>query len=114
LLHIIEENEIRPEGSQPPKKHRSFVLKKVLTREHWRWRFKLFGRISLEANISAYNLMNHPTFANPVSYLSSPLFGQSTAMANLMFGSGSPTTGLTPIFQEGGPRTVELGLKFTF
>ncbi len=33
---------------------------------------------------------------------------------NLMLGSGSPTTGLTPLFQGGGPRTVELSLRFSF
>ncbi len=76
--------------------------------------FRLYRGSSLEASVSAFNTLNHPAFSNPVSYLSSPLFGQPTSMANLMLGSGSPTTGLTPIFQAGGPRTIELGLRFTF
>jgi hypothetical protein len=79
-----------------------------------RRQFRLYRGSSLEASVSAFNALNHPAFSNPVSYLSSPLFGQPTSMANLMLGSGSPTTGLTPIFQAGGPRTVELGLRFTF
>ena len=79
-----------------------------------RRQFRLFRSISAEASISAFNLLNHPAFSNPVSYLGSALFGQSTSTANLMLGSGSPTTGLTPLYQAGGPRTVELGLRFTF
>lgn len=79
-----------------------------------RRQFRLFRNTSLEASASAYNLANHPAFSNPVSYLGSALFGQSTSTANLMLGTGSPTTGLTPLFQAGGARTVELGLRFTF
>jgi len=71
--------------------------------------FRLFEKIQTEASVSAFNVLNRPAFANPVSYLGSALFGQSTSM-----GSGSPTTGLTPIYQAGGPRTIELGLRFTF
>jgi hypothetical protein len=35
-------------------------------------------------------------------------------MQHLMMGSGNPTNGLTPIFQSGGPRTIEIGLKISF
>jgi hypothetical protein len=42
------------------------------------------------------------------------LFGQSTSMQSLMLGSGSPTNGITPIFESGGPRTAEFMLKFSF
>jgi hypothetical protein len=79
-----------------------------------RKRFSLREKISMEASAAVFNVMNHPTFATPVSYLGSPLFGQSTSMGNLMLGSGSPGTGLTPVFQSGGPRTVELQIKITF
>jgi hypothetical protein len=79
-----------------------------------RRQFRLFERGQMEFNISAFNLLNHPAFSSPVSYLGSALFGQSTSTANLMLGSGSPTTGLTPLYQAGGPRTVELGIRFTF
>ena len=75
---------------------------------------RLYRGISAEASVSAFNLLNHPSFADPVNYLGSALFGQSTSMTNLMLGSGSPTTGITPLFQAGGPRTVELSLRFSF
>ncbi len=79
-----------------------------------RRRFHLYGPISLEATISSFNVLNHPAFANPVQYLLSPWFGRPTSMANLMLGAGSPSSGLTPLFQSGGPRTFETGLRFTF
>ena len=86
-----------------------FQLDTSLTR-----RFTFWGDRSLEAGVPAFNLLNHPVFSNPVSYLPSPLFGLPNSTANLMLGSGSPTTGATPLFQAGGPRTVELTLKFSF
>jgi len=79
-----------------------------------RRQFHLYRNSSVEAVVSAFNLPNHPSFSNPVSYLGSALFGQANSTTNLMLGSGSPTTGLTPLFQGGGPRTVELSLRFSF
>ena len=79
-----------------------------------RRQIRLYRGTSVEAVVSAFNLLNQPSFANPVSYLGSGLFGQSTSMTSLMLGTGSPTTGLTPLFQAGGPRTVELSLRFSF
>jgi hypothetical protein len=79
-----------------------------------RRQFRIYRALSMETTFSAFNLLNHAYFANPVSYLGSALFGQSTSSANLMLGLGSPTTGLTPLFQSGGPRTIEVGLRFTF
>lgn len=79
-----------------------------------RRQMRLYRGTSVEASVSAFNLLNHPSFADPVNYLGSALFGQSTSMTSLMLGSGSPTTGLAPLFQAGGPRTIELSLRFSF
>jgi len=79
-----------------------------------RKQLRLYRGASAAVMLSAFNLLNHPSFANPINYLGSALFGQPTAMTNLMLGSGSPTTGLTPLFQAGGPRTIELSLRFSF
>ena len=79
-----------------------------------RRQFRLFGATSLETSFSAFNLLNRVSFANPVSYLGSPLFGRAASMQNLMLGSGNPTNGLAPLFQPGGPRTVEMKVKISF
>jgi hypothetical protein len=76
--------------------------------------FLLSERRRLQLRLEAYNLLNHPNFADPVSYLDSPVFGQSTSMLNLMLGSGSPGSGLSPTLQTGGPRSLQGSLQFRF
>ncbi len=69
---------------------------------------------SLQLRIEAFNTLNHDNFADPIRFLSSPLFGQSSSMLNLMLGTGSPSSGLAPIFQAGGPRSVQISVRFKF
>lgn len=76
--------------------------------------FPLRDRRSLQLRLEAFNLFNHPAFADPVRYLSSTLFGQPQSMLNLMLGTGSPASGLTPILQTGGPRSLQVVLRFRF
>jgi len=76
--------------------------------------FSSFRGTSLEISFSIYNVLNHRAFSDPVPFLSNPLFGQSTSMQNLMLGSGTPNTGLPPLFQTGGPRSAQLGITFSF
>ncbi len=68
----------------------------------------------LELRLEAFNLSNHPNLSDPLRYLNSPLFGQSSSMLNLMLGSGSPGSGLTPMLQTGGPRSFQAVLRFRF
>ena len=79
-----------------------------------RRRFALGESASLELGLSALNAFNHPNPADPVSHLNTPLFGQAGSMLNLMLGSGSPRGGLTPAFQTGAARSLELNLKLRF
>ncbi len=76
--------------------------------------FELPHGTSVEIALNIFNVLNHPAFADPVPFLSSPLFGQSTSMQNLMLGSGTPNTGLSPLFQTGGSRSAELSFRFSF
>lgn len=76
--------------------------------------FPLFWRVNLDLGLSVYNLLNHPEFADPVPFLSNPFFGQSVSMQNMMLGSGSPNTGLPPLFQTGGARSAEFSFRFSF
>jgi hypothetical protein len=71
-------------------------------------------RRSLQLRIEAFNALNHPNFADPIRFLSNPLFGQSGSMLNLMLGTGSPGSGLAPIFQSGGARSLQITLRFRF
>jgi hypothetical protein len=76
--------------------------------------FRLADRRALELRFEAFNALNHPNFADPVRYLNSPYFGQSTSMLNLMLGTGSPGSGLSPLLQTGGPRSVEAVVRLRF
>lgn len=79
-----------------------------------RRQFEVARGASLELGVNVFNVLNHPTFANPVPFLNSPLFGLTTSMQNLMLGSGTPNTGLSPLFQTGGPRSVEMHFRVSF
>jgi hypothetical protein len=69
---------------------------------------------TVQLRVEAFNLLNQASFADPVRSLASPLFGQSPSMLNLMLGTGSPASGLAPIFQTGGPRSLEIMLRYRF
>jgi hypothetical protein len=76
--------------------------------------FRVGERRTLQFRIEVFNGLNEANFADPVKFLSSPMFGQSTSMLNLMLGSGSPGSGLAPILQTGGARSFQAALRFYF
>jgi hypothetical protein len=79
-----------------------------------RRRFPVGDSASLEIGLACFNVANHLNPADPVRYRNSSFFGQPISMLSLMLGNGSPRSGLTPAFQLGGPRSVEIGLKLWF
>jgi len=76
--------------------------------------FALSDRYSLDLRIEAFNALNRANLADPVRFLVSPLFGESTSMLNLMLGNGSPGTGLSPALQVGGARSLQAVVRFHF
>ncbi len=76
--------------------------------------FRLADRKSVELRLDAFNALNHPNFADPVRFLSSPEFGRSASMLNLMLGSGSPGSGLAPSLQSGGARSLQVQIRLGF
>lgn len=76
--------------------------------------FAFRDRYKLDLRLEAFNALNHPNFADPIRYLDNPLFGQSTSMLNLMLGTGSPGSGLAPLFESGGPRLFQVTARFWF
>jgi hypothetical protein len=75
---------------------------------HWR------DRKVIQVRLEAFNALNQANFADPAKFLSSAVFGQSTSMLNLMLGTGSPGSGLSPILQTGGPRSLQAAVRFRF
>jgi hypothetical protein len=68
----------------------------------------------LSFRTDAYNAFNHAQFADPLRYASNPMFGQSQSALNLMFGGGSPSSGQSPAFLMGAPRSLQVSLRLAF
>ncbi|HLK65227.1 MAG TPA: TonB-dependent receptor [Bryobacteraceae bacterium] len=79
-----------------------------------RRQFTVRERWSLQLRGEFFNIFNHPNFAQPTNLLTSPLFGISTSMLGRSLGSGGLNGGFAPIYQIGGPRSVQLAMKFLF
>lgn len=85
-----------------------------------RRQFDLTETVNLQFKIDAFNILNHPNFANPVSNLYSggvanlndPNFGIATQM--LGRGFASTGGGVSPLYQIGGPRSLQLSVKLNF
>ena len=76
--------------------------------------FRLGEHRRFQLRMEAFNAFNHPSFADPVRYANNPLFGRPASMLNQMLGTGSPGSGLAPLLQSGGPRSVQLSVRFQF
>ena len=79
-----------------------------------RRQFHLTERMAFQARADFFNIFNHPNFGNPINFLSSPQFGQPTQMLSNLLGSGGQSGGLSPLYQIGGPRSIQLALKLQF
>jgi hypothetical protein len=70
-------------------------------------------RFTATFSASAYNVFNHPNFANPSpltgANLASPNFGVVTEMLNQSFGGA-----VNSLFRTGGPRSIELAVRLRF
>ena len=78
-----------------------------------RRQFHLIERLALQARADFFNIFNHPNFGSPINFLSSPQFGQPPQMLASSLGGGA-NGGLNPLYQIGGPRSIQLALKLQF
>jgi hypothetical protein len=77
-------------------------------------RFRVTERVGLLVRGEVFHLFNHPNFGSPNGDLSSPLFGRSTQTLASSLGTGGANGGLNPLYQVGGPRSIQLVLKLEF
>lgn len=82
--------------------------------------FPIHESLRLQFRAEMFNLLNHPNFGPPIGDLYSPqsvnpFFGLSTAMLGTSLGGGNfGGGGFDPLYQIGGPRSIEFALKLIF
>jgi len=79
-----------------------------------RRQFSLAEAVKFQFRAEFFNVFNHPNFADPLSTLSNPNFGRSTAMLGRSLGTGGVAGGFNPLYQIGGPRSVQFALRLMF
>ena len=76
--------------------------------------FQLTERFGLHFRTEFFNIFNHPNFGSPINTLTNGLFGRSTQTLANFLGSGGANGGLNPLYQIGGPRSIQFALKLQF
>jgi hypothetical protein len=86
--------------------------------------FNMTESSNLQLRAEFFNILNHPNFGDPDGSLgtasisgvltSNAFFGQSRQMLGRSLGSGGFMGGLNPLYQIGGPRSVQLALRLQF
>jgi hypothetical protein len=81
--------------------------------------FPIYERLKLQFRAEAFNVFNHPNFGtinpNPLT----PSYCDPTKTAGCTFGQATKTLaqslgGLSPLYQMGGPRSMQFALKLIF
>ena len=71
--------------------------------------------LKLQFRVEMFNVLNHPNFGQPSGQFGSPGFGLANQMlAQSLSANNLGGGGFNPLYQVGGPRSIQLALKFEF
>lgn len=76
--------------------------------------FHFTEKVGLCFRAECFNIFNHPNFGSPNNDLTSPLFGYSTQTLASSLGSGGANGGFNPLYQIGGPGSIQLAVNLQF
>lgn len=77
--------------------------------------FHIHDSLSLQFRAEVFNVLNHPNFAPPVGDISSAQFGLSTqTLGQYLSGGTLGAGGFSPLYQIGGPRSMQFALRLSF
>jgi hypothetical protein len=79
-----------------------------------RRRIAITERVGVQLRAEFFNALNRPNFADPVNELGSRLFGESIQTLGRSLGTGGVNGGLSPLYQIGGPRSIQMVLRLDF
>jgi hypothetical protein len=70
---------------------------------------------TVQVRVEAFNLFNQTNFGPPSNALTSGLFGQATrTLASSLSAGGVAGGGFSPLYQIGGPRSIQLAARLQF
>jgi hypothetical protein len=70
--------------------------------------FPIHESLSLQFRVEAFNIFNHPSFGSINGGCCGPTFGLATATLANSLGT------LNPLYQMGGPRSMQFSLRLNF
>jgi hypothetical protein len=70
--------------------------------------FAIHEALKLQFRAEGFNIFNHPNFGSINPNFGTATFGQATATLASSLGV------LSPLYQQGGPRSMQFALKFVF
>jgi hypothetical protein len=78
--------------------------------------FPLHERMKLQFRAEMFNVLNHPNFGPPFTQFGATGFGLATqTLGQSLAGYGTLGSGaLNPLYQLGGPRSIQFALKLVF
>jgi hypothetical protein len=77
--------------------------------------FPIHEAIKMQFRAELFNVLNHPNFGPQLGDISNTQFGMTTQMLGTSLAGANVVAGaLNPLYQVGGPRSIQLALKLTF
>ena len=76
--------------------------------------FHIYESATLQFRAELFNVINHPNFGQPIGDITNSQFGRSTQTLARSLSANAGGGGLNALYQIGGPRSIQLALKFMF